>query len=456
MKRFGSEFTSYWRAPSDVALKLVVIIGLLLHVSFLLSLQTGWWDTWFHDSVPTVHKRGTDFFAIYVSAHELVRGRTIYPVENLPDYQDFVKNLPEEQKTRWKISGEPQTDYSKIVPYFDPYRYLPVAVLVGIPFSLMKPWVAYWTWIVVYEILFFGCILMLGHRFGTMRKLHVAAALYLFFTPWYPEIYLGQFSFMQSFLILGSIVPIGGEACHGGRYWVASVLWKINTIICLPSVIKWRLWTPIKWLVIILVVTSVPYFIWHPADFLKFFMINFRAPGPADSGNFGFLGLISKIFMGVNNGEDTPARLAVQYISIVVFILIGLWATFRAQRYRFAQSVCMWIAMYFLIYSDVWEHQYVMLLPLIAFLYLRRPTLALWIIWFLLAAPTTYKIFYDILHASMLAGNPVDMIKDTSFLNDWHFTLIKPMSVLAFWIYCVYETLRPSSGRHDKDGVPTG
>jgi hypothetical protein len=116
----------------------------------------------------------------------------------------------------------------------------------------------------------------------------------------------------------------------------------------------------------------------------------------------------------------------------------------------------MWITTYFLIYSDVWEHQYVMILPLVAFLFLRRPTVVLWFIWFFLACPTTYKIFYDILQSSLLMGNPVDMIKDTSFINDWHFTLIKPMAMLAFWIYCIYEILRPSSGKHEENNLPVG
>jgi hypothetical protein len=82
-----------------------------------------------------------------------------------------------------------------------------------------------------------------------------------------------------------------------------------------------------------------------------------------------------------------------------------------------------------------------MLLPVIAILYLKRPGIVPWLIWFVLACPTTYKYFYDILLTSIQAGNPIDMLKDTSFWNDWHFTLIKPIGLLGLWVYCLWATI---------------
>ena len=417
-RTFALEFTAYWRQPVDTALKLAIIIGLLLHASFFISIRTGWWDTYFVDSARFESRKATDFFAIYLAGHELLRGRTIYTIE---------RERPE---------------YKEAVPYFDPFRYLPVAAYLGVPLNALSPWAAYKLWIIFYEFLFFISILWLGHHIGTMRGMHVAAALYLFFTPWYPEIYMGQYSFLQSVLILGMLISAAnGQFTRAGGWWAASVLWKLNTGICLPAILRWRLWKPILWLMGILVVTCGPYFIFHPDDIVKFFLINFREPGPAFAGNFGFQGLIAKIFHTATGNEEYPAQYATQYITMAVFILISLWATIRAKQNKLTETLCLWVAAYFLVYIDVWEHQYVMLLPVIAILYLKRPGIVPWLIWFVLACPTTYKYFYDILLTSIQAGNPIDMLKDTSFWNDWHFTLIKPIGLLGLWVYCLWATI---------------
>ena len=198
----------------------------------------------------------------------------------------------------------------------------------------------------------------------------------------------------------------------------------------------------IVWLLIIIVVTCGPYFILHPVDAMKFLLINFREPGPASAGNFGFQGIVSKIFCPGGLDDGGVGRLVAQYISMAVIIIIGLWATIRARKERFAECLCLWVVAYFMVYIDVWEHQYVMLLPVIVFLYLKRPGIIPWLIWFVFACPTTYKYFYDILYTSIQAGAPVDLIKDASFWNDWHFTLIKPLGLVALYVYCIWFTVR--------------
>lgn len=165
---FAGDFAAFWRGPGYAGLKLAVIAGLLLHASFFVSLKTGWWDTWFANSARFEARQATDFFAIYLAGHELLQGRTIYTIErDRPEYKD-------------------------VVPYFDPFRYLPVASYIGVPLNALEPWAAYKLWIIFYEILFFMSILWIGHHFGSMRGLHIAAAMYFFFTPWYPEIYMGN------------------------------------------------------------------------------------------------------------------------------------------------------------------------------------------------------------------------------------------------------------------------
>ena len=164
--KFLKDFTSYWREPKDHLLKILVIIGLLLHASFFTSLKTGWWDTYFHDSARFESQQATDFFAIYLAGNQIIRGETLYPLKK--DY------------TTGATLFKPDTDnpkYLEVVPYYDPFRYLPVAGYVGVPMNLFEPWTAYKLWIIFYEILFFASILWLGHHFGSIRGLNLAAAL---------------------------------------------------------------------------------------------------------------------------------------------------------------------------------------------------------------------------------------------------------------------------------------
>ncbi len=52
--------------------------------------------------------------------------------------------------------------------------------------------------------------------------------------------------------------------------------------------------------------------------------------------------------------------------------------------------MCLWTTAFFLIYHHVWEHHYVMLLPVLVVLAMRRPSPVLWVIYALLALPTPY------------------------------------------------------------------
>ncbi len=426
--QFLRDFVAYWRGPKDILIKFLVILGLLLHVSFFISLHSGLWDTYFHDSARLKSQQGTDFFAIYLAGHQLIHGETLYPLKKDP--------------TTGATLYEPDTEnpkYLEVVPYFDPFRYLPVAGYLGIPLNLVGPWTAYWLWIIFYEFLFFASILWLGHHFRTQRGLSIAAALYFFFTPWYPEIYMGQYSFLQGFFILGMILAADrGRFARDSWWWIVSVMWKLNTAICIPAIIKWRHSKQILWLLLAIVLTCAPYFAQYPIDAVKFIFFNFRAPGPAASGNFGFQGFLTKLTLAGNLDNAHPFTVGLHLVTIVGFIALSIFATIRANKSRLAECLCLWIVTYFLIYIDVWEHQYVMLLPVMAFLYLKRPNVLLWVVWFLLACPTTYKYFHEILISSGFMYNP---LKDTSFLNDWHYTLIKPLGLLGLYYYSIKATL---------------
>lgn len=412
---FMRELIAYWRDPKDKWVKVAVYVGVILHISVLVSVKTGCWDEYFFKTTNNKLIQACDFFAIYVAGHDLLEGRTIYS------------------------SMDDNPDYLEIVPYFYPFRYLPVAAYVGVALNLFEPWTAYFLWIILSEILFLGCIAVLGHHFGTMRHIHIAAAMYLIFVPFYAELFLGQFNLMQSVLILGMILSAASGRMRGMHwFWTLSVLWKINTVLCIPAMLRWRTWKQVIWLMLIVAITCAPYFVMHFDDITKFFFTNVRIPGRLDLaqmgiefrfadveavGNVSVQGLIARSTMqrlGLGHLVVNPFY---NFISWGIFMLIGIMATIRAGKSRLPECLCMWVVMYFMVYTNVWEFHYLMLLPVITFLYLKYQNNLLLITYALLVIPPRHLGYANL-------------------LPNWEMPWIKPIGALLLFGYCVYAALR--------------
>lgn len=412
---FMRELIAYWRDPKDKWVKVAVYVGVILHISVLVSVRTGCWDEYFFRTTNNKIIQACDFFAIYIAGHDLLEGRTIYSSMNdNPDYLD-------------------------IVPYYCPFRYLPVAACVGVALNLFEPWTAYSLWIILSEILFLGSIAVLGYHFGTMRHLHIAAAMYLIFVPFYAELFLGQFNLLQSVLILGMILSAAGGRMRGMRwFWTLSVLWKINTVLCIPALLRWRTWKQVIWMLVIVVITSAPYFVMHFEDITKFFFTNVRIPGRLDLAqlgiNFGFAdvevvgnvsvqGLITQTTMQSLGYRHIVVNPYYNFISWGIFMSIGILATMRAGKSRLPECLCMWVVMFFMVYTNVWEFHYLMLLPVITFLYLKYHNYLLLITYVLIVFPPRHLGFANL-------------------LPNWEMPWIKPIGALLLFGYCVYATLR--------------
>ena len=435
---FARDIAAFWRNPKEIYIKVAVFIGLLLHISFLLSLSTGHWDSCFHAAMNKEDK-GVDFFAVYFTGSQLLNHDSIYPVEKT------TVNGKSKYKLKEKLPGD---DERRIRA--SPFRYLPTAAYPAILMNLVAPWTAYNLWIILHEILFFMCIFMLGMHFRSVKAMHVAAAMYLFFTPWYPEIWWGQHSLLQSFFVLCMLLSISsGRSGRAAGWWITSVLWKINTAICLPAFIRWRRWRSIGWLLIAAAITCGPYFILNPEEITKFLVMNFRPPDAAYSGNFGLQALLADILIGYGYDKSSPERITVILSTTVIILLICLITTVLAKRDRFAECVCLWFTSTLLVYQDVWEHHYLMLLPVITFLYLKRPGRFLWFAWLLMAFPTTYWLFHYNFESIRATGMPYYGVGATYFWNVWYYTSIKPMGLLMLFGYCIYVTIYPRVHRHD-------
>ncbi len=413
---FLRDLVAYWRSPEDKWLKAAVYIGVIAHISVLVSVHTGLWDEYFFNTTNNKLIQACDFYAIYYAGHEMLEGDTLYS------------------------SMDDNSDYLEVIPYYYPFRYLPVASSVGVVLNLFNPWTAYRLWILLSEILFLGCMGALAYHFGGMRRIHITAAMFLMFVPFYCELFLGQFNMMQTAMILGMILAASGWAVGNVRgWWTASVMWKINTAICLPAIIRWKSWKPLLWLVLLLTLTCGPYFVMHPGDAGKFIFTNIPIPGREDLsakgigfmfaglqsvGNVSVQGNIAKLGWKKIDRKTEKINPVYNFISIFIFLAAGLWATIRARDDKFAECICMWVAVYFMIYTNVWEYHYLMLLPVVTFLYLKYGSKWLIAAWLLLVIPPRHLGY-------------------ASMLPNWDIPWIRPIAAVIIFIFCLSVLVGP-------------
>jgi hypothetical protein len=74
-----------------------------------------------------------------------------------------------------------------------------------------------------------------------------------------------------------------------------------------------------------------------------------------------------------------------------LFLGVALALTVLDRRPDVLTHLCLWMTAYFLVYHHVWEHHYVMILPVLVALSIRKESIWLWVVYALLALPTPYR-----------------------------------------------------------------
>jgi hypothetical protein len=256
--------------------------------------------------------------------------------------------------------------------------------------------------------------------------------MWLLHAPFYLELYMGQFSFVQGALLFVMLVAAlrsepstsviarsdSDEAISidlpSSRKrsvtfdlaWVGSVLWKQNTALLSPLMVRLSRWHALALLVLLLALTAAPYFALVPGS-LDAFLVNFRGEPPwFQLGNLGFRQLVfdAQWSLGDVLGIEWPAESyqVVQWTVVAVIAGVGLALLLLDPRPDVVLHVSLWMTAYFFLYHHVWEHHYVMLLPVLVALMMRaarpgaprlrgpRPSPLLWVLYALLALPTPF------------------------------------------------------------------
>jgi len=420
------------------------VLALAFHLSLLLSWRLGFWNPFTFDSVATRGERGWDFFALYQAGHNVLTGVSAYESAN-----DAIE---------------------VVVPRYTPFRYLPVsAYTVGVALNPLPPLWAFRLWVALTEALLLGCAALSWRLAPDRGRGAVMVAMWLCFTPFYLEIYLGQFNVVQAALVLlmmaaepltptlspgyrgegadasrhGPLPGTPGGGSRGvvlGAAWVGSLLWKQNTGLLAPLFLRQRRWRLLAVAALAVAVTSLPYFLAQPGS-LGAFLGNLSSGAPAPNlGNLGVRQFLYSLASALAPGLSPDVHLWLQRAWVVLVVAVGLGLTLRDRRPPTLLHLCLWTTSYLLIYHHVWEHHYIMALPALVMLYRRDGSPWVLGLWALLAVWTPY-IAIDpggmaAYHAPMrwtpLAPPIVDVLYHGS----------KALPALALWGYVVAAILR--------------
>lgn len=409
--------------------RFAIVLGVLIQILFLISLKTQFMNPLFIEAVHVVGQAG-DYYGIYQGGDNLVHGWSIYDSE---DYRN---------------------EAHRRVPYFYFYRYLPPTAYVSALTSLvLSPHGGYVLWVVINELLLLLMVIwILRLDAYPIRDRRVHAGLWLCFFPFYLEQWMGQFSFLMGVFMWpllragmpdkgGAKTPPGEGAVMG---WAASVAVKsFPALFAIPYAVR-RWWRPILLCAGAVIVVSLPYYILHPEDLKQFLLLNFRPLAPrVHGGTLGMAGLVRLI------GWHLPESIASQRITIGRFdgavgnipmfamsffvVLLSMWATWKYRRSEMNLQLTLWTLAFFIVFKDIWESHYVMLLPFVTAIGLAtRSRFVLWM-GILFAIPTPYILF----------ARPDRSLSDAANLLNH---AVKPIPTVAFFIWTIREMARSARG----------
>ncbi len=344
-----------------------LIAGLLIHAVFLAALGTDLLRPLFNDASHT--RRGFDFGVFYLAGQALAEGRDIYSVSGAFGF-----------------------------------RYLPAFALVASLFAHFQPFTAYLLHLCCTE-LFLAANLYLTWRWVEKPRRGLAVFMWLGFSPYFLELYMGQVSFWTASLLFWLIVGLHSDQRWGAGFcWAGALLIKPNALILAPALLRLRAYRVLVLGLLAGLFTSLPYFLLHPDSLAAFFAANiYGTPvqgALTHAGNLGLQGglvsviaqLAARPLAELTTPADLPlAGRTVIYCSQIAILGAALVATWRGRDAL--PLLALWMCTFFLVYKDVWEHHYVFLQPVLVALYAHSGTPKfLWIFAFI-ALPTPFVCF---------------------------------------------------------------
>jgi hypothetical protein len=371
---------------------ILLAIAVCVHLIFLFSLHFQFLNPLFYI---TTHAKGQagPFFGIYQAGVNLNNGESIYASQNY------------------------RTPAAVAVPYYHFYRYLPfTSYISAVASRVLKPWPAYWLWVAINEIMIVICVILtirLRHTYGSLAI--AVATFWLLYSPLYIELHMGQFCFTMAFFIFLILYPYLSQGPREQQApvtrrssvsWVLSMLLKSFTAVYTLTFFKIGKKKLAVAGIAVVVLTSIPYFLYRPEDFRWFLHLNFHPlPAYVTGGTFGFNGLLRVTYnhllpflktdlVQVGMFDVAPRNIPL-LLSLAAIMLVTLLITVRQKHVDPLANITLWTLTFFLVFKDIWEYHYVMLIPLFIAYYLRTRSKIVLVLFVLCAVPTPFFL-YDI------------------------------------------------------------
>jgi hypothetical protein len=429
------------RAPRG----LLILLGLavVIHCFYLGGLRFGYLNRWSYDTryfsnLETHYwALGPDFFVLYEAGWDFLHGRNMY-------LRDDATMSTEEALARGLQHA----------PYYATYRYLPFyGYTLGVVLSFFRPFAAYWLWIIVNEILL-GINIHLTRRL--CRRPETFALCIIFWIspfPLFVEYFMGQYSVLMGTLVFWTaIFLIYGRKLGAGICWMLSVLLKTYTLLLAPLFYRLKRRADIVICIALVAATSIPYFLIFPKGLEKFyeFGLKGRLGEGASQLYMGSQGIqtalqatanlfrLEDVHAPIFSAQMSLAKLLIITVSLSILVFLVV-LTFRKDFDPLA-VYCLWIMTFFLFYRDLWEHHYVMLIPVLV-LMTSTERLPVWVVvtvFALTGTPTLYRLF-----GSEAVVGKLHELNAYALLHTLYF-LIKPVGVGMLFVGIVqYGRTKP-------------
>jgi len=378
--------------------RIILLFSFLIQILFWISLGTGIIDPLFNDSSHRIGKGG-DFFQFYQAGSDLLSGDSIYQTEN--------KKLK--------------------VPYGALYKYPPLlACTVGIISQPVSPWSAYKIWIIIIGCAFVIMLFFIKAIVPADDFLPVLC-FSLVFTPYYLDLYHGQTNTVMAMLI--AMVMYGFLKKRSFLSFAAlcvSLNIKLMTVLLIPVYLSKKNWKKLLLTLLVSVCFFFPYFLFFKSDLSFFIRYVFGFPVGYfyQAGNLGIYPFLRDILSFFTYNKEVI--LSVQSLWILCVLAVSVFIHIYSKKRDSLDLVVLWICTFFVAFKFVWEHHFVMLIPVLAVEYTRNNKRSIGFLWLLFALPTMFY-FLDI----DLGGGYTEVQSywsdSTSFL--YHSSKILPMLI---------------------------
>ena len=311
--------------------------------------------------------------------------------------------------------GQAQLDPAVVRAHtLSPFRYMPLIAWVfagisaAVPLSTLDA-----LWPLVLEALLWLAvwITLRARRFGVRR--YLAAAMWLVFTPFLLELHLGQISMVMAVGILLLLLDALGARPLGRGFvarraldlvWAGTITVKAFTGLLVIPYARARQYGRLLVGLGLVAATSGLLFALRPEELRGYLAVNSGAfLAQVHPGTMGMQALVRSITDPALPAWWRGQRVVLGPLDLMygnlpcamvvaTVLVIALWVTLRLRREELFRGLALWVAAFFLVYRQVWEYHYLMLLPVVVCVYLASGKRWTMVAWGLMALPTPYAL----------------------------------------------------------------